>query len=74
MATKKVKRGVKKATYNKKPARKRAALREKVASSGTRDSIVEAARRRWLSAEGSETSRVVSLSVSVRRRNFIGPR
>jgi hypothetical protein len=74
MATKKVKRGVKKAAYNKKLARKRAALREKVASSGTQDSIVEAARRRWLSAEGSETSRVVSLLVSVRRRDFIGPR
>ena len=67
MAAKKVKRRVKKAAYNNKPARKRAALREKVASSGTQDSIVDAARRRWLSAEGSATLRVVSLPGSVRR-------
>jgi hypothetical protein len=68
MAAKKVKRRVKKAASNKKPARKQATLREKVASSGTRDSIVEAARRLWLSAESLATSGAVSLRGYVRRR------
>jgi hypothetical protein len=61
MVAKKVKRRVKKAASNKKPTRKQATLRKKVASSGTGDSIVEAARRLWLSAESLATSRVVSL-------------
>ena len=63
---KKMMHRVKKAASNKKPARKQAALREKVASSGTRDSIVEAARRLWLSAESLATSRVISLRGYVR--------
>ena len=67
MAAKKVKHRVKKAASNKKPTRKQAALRKKVASSETGDSVVDAARRLWLSAESLATSGVVSPRGYVRR-------
>ena len=49
MAAKKVTRRTKKATINKPPPRKVAMGRKKDASLGTGDSIVDAARRLWLS-------------------------
>ena len=67
MAAKKVTHRAKKATNNKEPPRKVAMGRKKDASLGTGDSIVDAARRRWLSAESSTTSRVVSPPGSVGR-------
>jgi hypothetical protein len=63
MATKKAKRRVTKAASNKKAVRKQGTRREKVAS----DSIAEAARRLWLSAESLATSRVTFLRGYVRR-------
>jgi hypothetical protein len=68
MAAKKVKHRAKKSASNKNPhAPKAAARRNKNAGTGTGDSIVDAARRVWLSAEGSAALRVVSLPGSVRR-------
>ena len=67
MAAKKAKRRVTKTASNKKAARKQGIRREKVGSPGTGDSIVEAARRLWLSAESLATSRVTSLQRYVRR-------
>jgi hypothetical protein len=67
MAARKAKRRVTKAASNKKAVRKQGTRRRKVASPGTGDSIVEAARRLWLSAESLATSRVTSLRGYVRR-------
>jgi hypothetical protein len=66
MAAKKIKGQVKAAIRKKPPARKQAALRTKDAGYGTGDSIVDAARRLWLSADSSATSRI-SPPESVRR-------
>jgi hypothetical protein len=65
MAAKKAKRQLTKAAN--KAMRKHGARRRKVASPGAGDSIVEAARRLWLSAESLATSRVTSLRGYVRR-------
>jgi hypothetical protein len=76
MAAKKVKHRAKKAASNKKPHAPKAAVRyRRMAAKGLAlgpldrpaESLVDAARRRWLSAEGSETSRVVSPPGSVPR-------
>ena len=67
MVARKAKHRVTKAASNKKAVRKRGARRRKVASPGTGDSIVEAARRLWLSAESLATSRVNSIRGYVRR-------
>jgi hypothetical protein len=67
MAVMKAKRRVRKAASNKKAVRKQGIRRRKVASPGTGDSLVEAARRLWLSAESLATSRVNSLRGYVRR-------
>ena len=67
MAAKKAKRRVTKVASNKKAVRKRGTRRRKVASPGAGDSIVEAARRLWLSAESLATSRLNSLRGHVRR-------
>jgi hypothetical protein len=68
MAAREVGHRAKKAASSKKPpARKQAARRNKNAGTGTGDSIVDAARRVWLSAEGSAALRVVSLPGSARR-------
>ena len=67
MAARKAKRRVTKAARNKKAVRKQGTRRRKVASPGTGDSIVEAARRLWLSVESLATSRVTSLRGYVRR-------
>ena len=76
MAAKKVKHRAKKAASNKNPHAPKAAVRHRRMDPeglalGPLDrpgeSVVDAARRRWLSAEGSASSRVVSLPGSVRR-------
>jgi hypothetical protein len=67
MAARKARRRVRKAASNKKAVRKQGTRRRQVASPGTGDSIVEAARRLWLSAESLATSRMNSLRAYVRR-------
>jgi hypothetical protein len=76
MAAKKVKHRAKKAASNKNPHAPKAAVRHRRMDPeglalGPLDrpgeSVVDAARRRWLSTEGSESSLVVSLPGSVRR-------
>jgi hypothetical protein len=74
MAAKKVKHRAKKAASNKNSHAPKAAVRQRRAKGlalGPLDrpgeSVVDAARRRWLSTQGSASSRVVSLPGSVRR-------
>jgi hypothetical protein len=67
MAARKSKRRLAKVASNRKAVRKQGTRRRRAASPGTGDSIVEAARRLWLSAESLATSRVTSLRRYVRR-------